>query len=166
MLWAIALPRNEVLRAGGERPRPAAPPMKVMNSRHHLSSIPELILAGSGPSAAPNAETILRFVVMEGDVLHPQLGKRMAYPDPPNARANASSGPTLRYAPPARTLLRPRGWSTPTSTAWNTLNSNVDRLEHPEGAKRWHSKPHWHKFETALAQGRPQCSDLACLSAL
>ena len=28
--------------------------------------------------AAPNAETILRFVVMEGDVLHPQSGKRMA----------------------------------------------------------------------------------------
>ena len=28
--------------------------------------------------AAPNAETILRFAVMEGDVLHPQSGKRMA----------------------------------------------------------------------------------------
>jgi hypothetical protein len=38
----------------------------------------------------PNTKTILRFVVIEGDVLHPQSGKRMAYPDPPNARANAN----------------------------------------------------------------------------
>ena len=41
-----------------------------------------------------------------------------------DARANASSGPTLRCAPPALALQRPRGWSTP----------KLDSLEHPEGA--------------------------------
>lgn len=47
---------------------------EVINSRHAYDSPPEL-WQGATHSIAPNAETALRFALMEGNVLRPQTGK-------------------------------------------------------------------------------------------